>query len=61
MSVARDLAEQHVMQDHRVFQRFAATRYMGQEHVVKVSLPGRMWGSEAPPEAELTTWNLTSS
>jgi hypothetical protein len=49
------------MQDHRVFQRFAATRYMGQEHVVKVSLPGRMWGSEAPPEAELTTWNLMNS
>ena len=20
--------------------------------------PSRMWGSEAPPEAELTTWNL---
>jgi hypothetical protein len=26
MSVARDLAGQHVMQDHMVFQRFAATR-----------------------------------
>ena len=61
MSVARDLAGQHVMQDHRVLQRFAATRYVGQEHTVKVSLPGRMWGSEAPPEAELTTWNLMNS
>jgi hypothetical protein len=49
------------MQDHRVLQRFAATRYVGQEHTVKVSLPGRMWGSEAPPEAELTSWNLVNS
>jgi len=23
--------------------------------------PSRMWGSEAPPEAELTTWNLMNS
>lgn len=50
MSAARDLAGQHVMQDHVVFQRFAATRYMGQEHTVKVSLPGSAITSQKMPE-----------
>jgi len=50
MSVARDLARQQVMQDHMVFQRFAATRYMGQEHTVKVSLPGSAITSQKMPE-----------
>jgi hypothetical protein len=50
MSVARDLTGQHVMQDHMVFERFAATRYMGQKHTVKVSLPGSAITSQKMPE-----------
>jgi N-methylhydantoinase A len=50
MSVARDLVGQHVMQEHMVFQRFAATRYMGQVHTVKVSLPGSAITSQMMPD-----------
>ena len=37
---AEELAAEKVEKDHMVFQRFADMRYMGQEHTVKVPIPG---------------------
>jgi N-methylhydantoinase A len=37
---ALDLSSQHVASADMVFQRFADMRYLGQEHTVKVPLPG---------------------
>jgi N-methylhydantoinase A len=37
---AEELAAEKVQEDQMVFQRFADMRYMGQEHTVKVPIPG---------------------
>ena len=47
---AEDLAAQHVSPDNMVFQRFADMRYLGQEHTVKVPLPGGKITAESMPE-----------
>lgn len=47
---AEDLAAQHVSPDNMVFQRFADMRYLGQEHTVKVPLPGGTITEESMPE-----------
>ena len=36
----RNLRDQHVPQERMLFQRFADMRYLGQEHTVKVPIPG---------------------
>lgn len=47
---AEDLAIQHVSPDNMVFQRFADMRYLGQEHTVKVPLPGGTITAESMPQ-----------
>ncbi len=47
---AEDLAAQHVSPEDMVFQRFADMRYLGQEHTVKVPLPGGQITAESMPE-----------
>lgn len=47
---AEDLAAQHVAPGDMVFQRFADMRYLGQEHTVKVPLPGGKITAESMPE-----------
>ncbi len=39
-SAMKNLKEQNVSEDRVLFQRFADMRYMGQEHTVKVPIPG---------------------
>ncbi len=47
---AADMAAQRVAPADMVFQRFADMRYLGQEHTVKVPLPGGRITAESMPE-----------
>jgi len=46
----QNLEEQHVSEDRVMFQRYADMRYMGQEHTVKVPIPGGQITVEQMPE-----------
>jgi N-methylhydantoinase A len=47
---AEQLAAEEVEEDQMVFQRFADMRYMGQEHTVKVPIPGDQLTEKEMPE-----------
>jgi len=47
---AEELAAEKVEEDQMVFQRFADMRYMGQEHTVKVPIPGGQLTEKEMPE-----------
>lgn len=47
---AEDLAAENVSPEQVVFQRFADMRYMGQEHTVKVPIPGGVLTDKDMPE-----------
>ena len=47
---AEELAAEKVEEDQMVFQRFADMRYMGQEHTVKVPIPGDQLTEKEMPE-----------
>ncbi|MGC8879543.1 MAG: hydantoinase/oxoprolinase family protein, partial [Anaerolineae bacterium] len=50
-AVARqNLLDQHILEKRMMFQRFADMRYLGQEHTVKVSIPGGIITEEQMPE-----------
>lgn len=50
-AVARqNLLEQHIPEERMMFQRFADMRYLGQEHTVKVPIPGGVITEEMIPE-----------
>jgi N-methylhydantoinase A len=52
-SAMQNLEEQHVSRDRVLFQRFADMRYMGQEHTVKVPIPGgEITAAQMPEIAE---------
>jgi N-methylhydantoinase A len=46
----QDMAAEGVSQDAIILQRFADMRYLGQEHTVKVPLPGGEIGADSMPE-----------
>jgi N-methylhydantoinase A len=45
-----NLRDQHVVDDRMMFQRFSDMRYLGQEHTVKVPVPGGEITAEQMPE-----------
>lgn len=50
-AVARQsLLDQHIAEERMMFQRFADMRYLGQEHTVKVPIPGGIITEEQMPE-----------
>jgi N-methylhydantoinase A len=49
---ARELTAEKVERDHMVFQRFADMRYAGQEHTVKVPIPGGKLTENDVPEID---------
>ncbi len=46
----QNLQAQHISEDQVMFQRFADMRYLGQEHTVKVPIPGEQITAEQMPE-----------
>jgi N-methylhydantoinase A len=46
----RNLRDQHVSEERIMFQRFADMRYLGQEHTVKVPIPGGEIAAERMPD-----------
>jgi N-methylhydantoinase A len=49
---AQELTAEKVERDHMVFQRFADMRYAGQEHTVKVPIPGGKLTEKDMPEID---------